>query len=79
MRAVFVLILIISGICIALNNYFNLYLSGVVESAVLFPILNGGGLILNIMAGVLLFKERLTLRQWGGIMCGVAATICLCF
>lgn len=79
MRAVFVLILIISGICIALNNYFNLYLSGVVESAVLFPILNGGGLILNIMAGVLLFKERLTVKQWGGIMCGVAATICLCF
>ena len=69
---------IFGGIGIALNNLINLYLSGVVDSAVFFPVVNGGGLILITIASVVFFKEKLTVRQWIGMAFGIAATLLLC-
>lgn len=66
------------GIGIALNNLINLYLSGVVDSAIFFPIVNGGGLILITIASLVVFKEKLTGRQWTGLTLGIAATLLLC-
>ena len=66
------------GVGVALNNLINLYLSGVVASAVFFPIVNGGGLILITIASVVFFRERLTGRQWTGLGLGIAATLLLC-
>lgn len=77
--ALFPLVLMVAaGICAALNNKFNLYLSGVMDSAMLFPILNGGGMILNLIAALIIFREKLTLRQWIGIMVGTIAVVLLC-
>lgn len=70
--------LIVSGVAIALNNIINLYLAGVMDSAVFFPLVNGGGLVLGIVAGLAVFREKLTVMQWIGIACGVAATLMLC-
>lgn len=70
--------LILCGASIALNNKWNLYLSGVMESAVFFPIVNGGGMVLNTLAAVLLFREKLTWKQWLGIALGIASVIFLC-
>lgn len=69
---------IFGGIGIALNNLINLYLSGVVDSAVFFPVVNGGGLILITIASLVFFKEKLTVRQWIGMAFGIAATLLLC-
>ena len=69
---------IAGGVGVALNNQINLYLSGVVDSAVFFPIVNGGGLILITVASVILFRERLTGKQWIGLALGIAATLLLC-
>lgn len=71
-------IMIVSGACVAINNKFNLYLSGVMDSAVFFPIVNGGGLVLTTLAAVLLFKERLTKKQWIGVVLGIASVVFLC-
>jgi len=68
----------VGGIGVALNNLINLYLSGVVESAVFFPTVNGGGLILITAASLLFFREKLTLRQWIGMVFGIAAVLLLC-
>ena len=78
--AVWVLVVLFAagGIGIALNNLINLYLSGVVASAVFFPIVNGGGLVLITVASVLFFREKLTPRQWLGLASGLAATLLLC-
>ena len=67
-----------SGVAVALNNIINLYLAGAMDSAVFFPLVNGVGLVLGIVAGLIVFREKLTLRQWIGIVCGVAATLLLC-
>lgn len=71
-------VMILGGACVALNHRFNLHLSGVMDSAVFFPIANGGGLILTTIAAVVLFRERLAKLQWLGIMLGIASVIFLC-
>ena len=71
-------LMLIGGVCVACNNKFNLYLSGVMDSAVFFPIVNGGGLVLTTLAAVLLFKERLTKKQWIGICIGILSVVFLC-
>ena len=71
-------IMIASGACVAVNNKFNLYLAGVMDSAVFFPIVNGGGLVLTTLAAVLLFKEKLSTKQWIGVVLGIASVVFLC-
>lgn len=77
-RWVLVAIALFSGIVTAINHKLNLYLSGVMDSAVFFPIVNGGGLVLTTVAAVLLFKEKLTKRQWLGVAIGILSVLCLC-
>lgn len=73
-----ILLMILHGGCIAVNNKLNLFLSGVMDSAVFFPVVNGVGLILTSLAAFVLFRERLTRRQWLGLATGIAAVLCLC-
>ena len=73
-----ILIISAAGVCGAVNNMFNLYLSGKMDSAVFFPLVNGGGLILTTVSAVVLFREKPTVRQWIGIAFGVAAVFMLC-
>ena len=72
------LLFALGGVASALNNVINLYLSGAMESAILFPILNGGHLILVTVLSILLYKEKLSLKQWIGLTCGLIAVIMLC-
>lgn len=71
-------IMIVSGVCVAANNKLNLHLSGVMESAVFFPVVNGGGLVLTLLASIVIFKEKLSLRQWLGVLTGIVSVILLC-
>lgn len=72
------LLFILMGVFTGMNHMFNLYLSGEIPSVVFFPIVNGGGLVLSVLAGTFLFKEKLTKRQWIGITCGFISTALLC-
>ena len=66
------------GICVAINNKLNLFLSGVLDTSVFFPIANGGAVVLSTLAAYILFKERLSLRRWIGLFIGVLAVVLLC-
>ena len=76
--ALLLLVMVVSGACVAANNKLNLYLSGVMDSAVFFPLVNGGNLILTALSALFLFRERLTGRQWIGIGAGLVAVLLLC-
>ena len=65
------------GVCTSLPHRINLFLSGVMDSAVFFPLVNGCGLLLSVLAAVLLYKERLTARQTAGVLVGMAAILLL--
>ena len=71
-------IMVISGVFAAVNNRWCLYLSGVMDSAVFFPLVNGGGLVLTTLAAVVVFREKLSRQQWIGIAFGIASVIFLC-
>ena len=73
-----IFLMLISGVCVAVNNKLNLYLSGVIDSVIFFPVVNGGGLVLTTLASLLIFKERLRTKQWIGILFGIASVLCLC-
>ncbi len=73
-----ILLLMVNGVCVAVNHKLNLYLSGIIDSAVFFPVVNGGGLILTTLSAVFLFREKLSRRQWVGLVLGMLATFCLC-
>lgn len=72
------LLIVFGGICVAANNKINLYLSGVMDSAVFFPVVNGGGLILSTISSLVFFKEKPTVRQWIGMVIGIVAVVLLC-
>ncbi len=71
-------IMLICGIGTAVNNQLNLFLSGVLDSSVMFPVVNGGGLMLTTLAATTIFRERLCKRQWLGLAIGVVSVILLC-
>ena len=73
-----IFLMLVSGVCVAVNNKLNLYLSGVIDSVIFFPVVNGGGLVLTTLASLLIFKERLRGKQWIGILLGIASVLCLC-
>ncbi len=68
---------LICGICTAATFAINLYLSGVADSSVFFPIVNGVPLMLSLVISFLFFKERLTKKQIAGLIIGIASVVCL--
>ncbi len=66
---------LLSGATFAVPHVANLYLAGALPSAVFFPIINTGGLILTLLAATLLFKEKLTRLQWLGIVLGLISSL----
>lgn len=73
-----ILLAVLAGIFAAFNNEINLYLVGVVETVVFFPVVNGGGLILTALVSVIFFKERFTVKQWIGLGIGALSLVCIC-
>ena len=72
------LIMICAGFSLALNHNINLYLSGALDSVVFFPSMCACELLGITLASLLLFKERLSRRQWMGFVCGIIAVLLLC-
>ena len=69
----------ICGIGVAGNNALNLYLSGVTDTAIFFPIVNGVPLLCSLLVSFILFKEKLKKKQLWGLLVGIVAIVCLFF
>ncbi|MBR5307849.1 MAG: EamA family transporter [Clostridia bacterium] len=68
----------ISGICIFTMNVLNLKLSGLLPSQLFFPAVNGTAIIFTSLVAVLLFKEKLSKRQFIGIAGGLLSLVAIC-
>lgn len=66
------------GVTYGTVNVLNLYLSGVINTAVFFPIVNGIPLVLIMVLSFVFFKEKLTKKQVVGISLGILSLACLC-
>ncbi|MBR3750845.1 MAG: EamA family transporter [Clostridia bacterium] len=70
--------IVLCGIAVMLNNAINLYLSGVMESIIFFPTVNGASIVLLLLVSLIFLKERVRPIQWVGIAAGFVAIILLC-
>lgn len=65
-----------SGLALGVVNAINVYVSGVLPGVVVFPCVNGGGVIASAILARLIIGEKISLKQKVGIVIGVMA-ICL--
>ena len=72
----FILYAIGAGILSCVYNRLNIWLSGVLDAVIFFPIFNGGVVLLSALLASLFFKERLQKKQVAGLVLGVLA-ICI--
>ncbi len=73
-----IVLMILPGLFVGANNKLNLYLTGKMDSAVFFPVFNGSMLVITTLAAVVIFRERLTKKQWLGIAVGILSVLFLC-
>lgn len=65
-----------SGLALAIINAINVYVSGVLPGVIVFPCVNGGGVLASAILARLIIGEKILLKQKIGIAIGVIA-ICL--
>lgn len=65
------------GIGTAINHRVNLYLSGVMDSIIFFPVVNGASLISCTIVSATVFKEKHNIKQYTGIVLGILAILLL--
>lgn len=75
---------IIAGVVLGIPNYFSIYfliraLKNGMESSVVYPINHVGTVLFTALLGILLFKERLSFKNYLGIVIAVVAIVCIAF
>ena len=73
------ILMLVTGAAIGAINEVNLYLSGAMNPIIFFPVVNGGVILLSGIAAIALFREKLSTKQWLGLVTGFASIICLGF
>ncbi len=71
-------IALLCGVCVFAMNLINLKLSGLIPSQIFFPLVNGGSIILSSVSSILIFKEKLAMRQIIGLCGGIVSLILIC-
>lgn len=69
--------IVIMAICLFANSYFKTLAGKLMNPALLYPVCQGGGLILSLLMSRVFFKEKITARCIGGIALAGAAMILL--
>lgn len=65
----------ICGAFVGTANQVNLILSGALPAATVFPITNGGVVVLSALVGHVVFRERLSSSALSGILLGIVSII----
>lgn len=73
-----VFLIVLAGLGGMLNHVINMYLAGIIDSAVFFPLVNGSNLVLVTVLSIFVYRERLSVLQWVGLAVGIAAVLFLC-
>ena len=72
---------VIGGLCLGLTNYFSIYFlmralqNDSLNSSSIFTINNVAIVMFSTLLGILLFKEKISLKNWGGIVLAVASIL----
>ena len=67
------------GVCFGCCNLLNTTLAGLLDSAIFFPTLNIGVILLSMICGVIFFKERITKKEITVLILGGVSILLLTF
>ena len=67
------------GIFFATCNLLNTYLAGRLNSSILFPVLNIGSILFSLILGLIIYKEKLTKRDYIVLSLSIASIILVNF
>lgn len=76
-RPLFWILPIVGGCVFAFPHTINLFLSGQLKSVIFFPIVNLCPMLVSMLSGMLIFRERLSPRRWAGVAVGILSTVLL--
>jgi len=63
------------GASSGIGNLCKMVLMSLMNLSLIFPFINAGGIIVTSAAAILFYKEKLTLRQYLGVVCGIITII----
>lgn len=66
-----------AGCVLAFPHTINLFLSGKLDAVILFPLINLLPMLISMISGVFLFREKLSTRRMCGVGIGILAVICI--
>ena len=70
------ILMVLDGVANGLVNFLVMTLvSRNMPASIMFPVISGGGIIFTTMVSVLFYKEKLTLKQYIGLLCGAASVV----
>lgn len=69
---------LICGACTFAMNFINLKLSGMLPSQLFFPLVNGSAIVLSSLTSLIVFKEKITVKQQIGLVGGIISLIAIC-
>jgi drug/metabolite transporter (DMT)-like permease len=73
-----VLFAVLVGLSLGVFQCVNTYAPSIIDGTVLYPAYNSGVSVLIAIVGAIVFKERLTVKQYIGSAIGILAVILLC-
>lgn len=76
-KPIFWILPIVGGCVFAFPHTINLFLSGKLDSVIFFPIVNLCPMLVSMLSGMVIFRERLSLRRWAGVAVGILSTVLL--
>ena len=66
-----------SGILNGLSNFFTLWLAGMSPASILFPLISASTMLMALLVGKFIFKEKLTVYQIIGFFVGILSVFLL--
>ena len=67
----------VTGLANGVTNFLVMVLAGLIPTAILFPVISAGGIVLGFILAMTIYKERLSKTQLVGYALGVASVILL--
>lgn len=68
----------LSGIILGIFQCINTYAASIIDGTILYSTYNCGVALLSALAGRIVFKEKLSVKQYASILIGVIAIVFLC-
>ena len=63
------------GVVLAVFQWLNTYAISTIDASLLFPLSSGVTIIMSTLMGIILFRDKLSLKQGISIAVGIAAVV----